>query len=142
MVTDLNRVKINHDYQDKVVWTAEEGGLFFVKSAYQVLELFIPSERSQSMEMLWEIKVVPNALMLAWKVLKGKIPTRVNLHRRGIVLPSSMCPLCNQEEETVNRLFVECKVAYKVCVMVSKWVGVQVVYSNDMKHHLLQFTLP
>jgi len=53
-----------------------------------------------------------------------------------------MCPLCNQEEETINHLFVECKVAYKVWLMVSKWVGVQVVYSNDMKQHLLQFVMP
>ena len=37
LVIDLNRVRINQDYLDKVVWATEEGDLFYVKSAYQVL---------------------------------------------------------------------------------------------------------
>jgi len=41
--------------------------------------LSTPFESSQAMETLWEIKAIPNALMLAWRILKGKIPTKTNL---------------------------------------------------------------
>lgn len=77
---------IQQDSQDRIVWAAEEGGVFSVKSAYRALQMFTLSDSSQAMEILWDIKVVPNALMLAWRVLEGKVPTRTNLHRRGVSL--------------------------------------------------------
>jgi len=67
---------------------------------------------------------------------------RMNLVRRGVILPSSICPLCNQAEEMVHHLFVECKIAYQVWSMVSKWAGIQMVYNYDLIYHLLRFLLP
>jgi len=52
-----------------------------------------------------------------------------------------MRPLCDLVEETISHLFVECKIAFQVWLMVSKWVGKQSVYHSDMKHHLLQIGL-
>jgi len=80
--------------------------------------------------------------MLAWKILKGNVPTRVSLSRKGLSLPSLMCPLCNQADETIYHLFVECNIAYLVWSMVSRWMGLQGTYHNDLKHHLVQFYLP
>lgn len=53
----------------------------------------------------------------------------------------TMCPLCNQFEETIHHLFVECKIAYQVWMMVARWVGTHVVYHNNLKFHLLPFNL-
>ena len=139
--TDLSEGVLQQGGQDRVVWNGEEGGVFSVKSAYCALVSLAPSERCQATELLWDIKVTPNALMLAWRIVKGKMPTRVNLHRRGIILPSLLCPLCNQSEESVTHLFGECTIAFKVWSMISTWVGLKTVYHKDLKQHLLHFTL-
>jgi len=83
------------DSRDRVVWLVEEGGNYSVKSAYEVLQKSTPSVYSLAMDSLWDIKALPNALALAWRILKGKVSTRMDLIRRGIILPSTMCPLCN-----------------------------------------------
>jgi len=120
-----------------VVWANEEGGVFTVKSSYCALYKSMPSESSQEMDLLWDIKFIPNYLTLAWMILKGKILTRANLRRRGISLTSLLCPLCNQEEESINHLFGECMIAFQVWSMTSNWVGLKTVHHYDMKQHLL-----
>jgi len=79
LITDLNSSNIKQESHDRVIWATEDGVVFSVKSTYRALQTSTLSSRSQAMEMLWNIKVVPNALMLAWRVLKGKVPTRTNL---------------------------------------------------------------
>lgn len=101
-ITSLNRFEqffAQKDSQDKIVWLGQEDGLFFVRSSYDVLKSFIPLEPCLTLESLWDIKVLLNALFLAWRILKGKLSTRMNLSKRGVNLLSLLCPLCNQVEE-------------------------------------------
>jgi len=100
--------------QDKIVWLAQEDGLFSVRSSYEALKSSSPLESYLVMESLWDIKVLPNALFLVWRILRGKLPTSMNLSRRGVILSSLLCPLCNQAEETIQHLFVECEIAFQV----------------------------
>jgi len=95
----MNNLKPKKDLYDKVVWLAQEDSMFSVKSTYDALQSSVHPGPCSAMETSWDIKVLSNALSLAWSVLKGKIPTRVNLFRRGVSLPSLLCPLCNQVEE-------------------------------------------
>ena len=90
------------------------GGIYFLKSTYDNLEKVNPSVCCLAMETLWEIKAPPNFLTLSWKIIKGKTPTMMNLLRRGIILTSYLCPLCNQVDESTIHLFMECEVAYHV----------------------------
>jgi len=110
--SDLNMGVIQQGSKDKVVWDAEEGGEFSVKSAYGALHLCTPSESDQAMKVLCDIKVIPNVLTLAWRILKGRVPTRDNLRRKGVTLTSLLCPLSNEEEETVSHLFGVCVVSF------------------------------
>jgi len=59
----------------------------------------------------WKCKVVPSALVTTWRVLKNKLVTKANLEKRGITVVSSMCSLCEVEEETSTHLFFECRFA-------------------------------
>ena len=135
--SELNNIKPQKDSHDKVVWLAQEDGQFSVKSSYDVLQCSTHPDFCLAMETLWDIKVLTNALSLAWRILKGKIPTRVNLSRSGVSLPSLLCPLCNQLEESTKHLFMECVIAYQVWLMVSRCVGIHTAYHNDLKNHLL-----
>jgi len=45
-------------------------------------------------------KVVSIALVMAWRVLKNKLATKVNLERCEMTIASFMCSLCRVKEET------------------------------------------
>ncbi|GJS52860.1 pol polyprotein [Tanacetum coccineum] len=50
-----------------------------------------------------------------------KLPTRVNLSRRGVLLDSHLCPLCNAAMEDVQHVFFRCDVARVVLRKICRW---------------------
>ncbi|GJX42379.1 RNA-directed DNA polymerase, eukaryota [Tanacetum coccineum] len=54
--------------------------------------------------------------------LRGRLlPTRVNLSRRGVLLDSHLCPLCNAAMEDVQHVFFRCDVARVVLRKICRW---------------------
>ncbi|GJW81359.1 RNA-directed DNA polymerase, eukaryota, partial [Tanacetum coccineum] len=49
------------------------------------------------------------------------LPTRVNLSRRGVLLDSHLCPLCNAAMEDVQHVFFRCDVARVVLRIICRW---------------------
>jgi len=95
-VLDVNVEVLQQLLQDRLVWQADEEDIYLGKSAYEVLHYSINTEYILTLEALWEIKAIPNILLLAWRILKGKVSTRAKLIRRGVILPTTLCPLCNE----------------------------------------------
>ncbi|GKB75641.1 putative RNA-directed DNA polymerase, eukaryota, reverse transcriptase zinc-binding domain protein [Tanacetum coccineum] len=56
-----------------------------------------------------------------WRLLLDRLPTRHNLDVRGIDLDSTRCPVWDDNIETTQHLFVECKVAAEIWKMVLMW---------------------
>ncbi|KAL5166056.1 hypothetical protein HKD37_18G051090 [Glycine soja] len=69
-----------------------------------------------------------------------KLPTRDNLRRRHVELPSYNCPLCDQEEETVGHIMYSCR---KTCVLwweILRWVNRMGPFPLQPNCHFLQFS--
>lgn len=62
-----------------------------------------------------------------------RIPTRDLLTSRGIILPSLTCKLCGEEEESVEHLFLTCRVAATIWSKVSNWCRIQPIYAFSFK---------
>jgi len=69
------------------------------------------------------------------------MPTRQCLSRRGVLMNSMLCPLCQIEEESNQHIFLHCKYAQQVWSECFKWVGTSTVQHNDLKMHFLNFYL-
>jgi len=81
------------------------------------------------------------AQVCAWRVLLGKLPTRVNLVRRQVEMPSMLCPLCNNEDETIQHVLFECIVAQKMWDNCNIWIGIYSVRPNTTGSHFTSFYL-
>jgi len=64
-----------------------------VKSAYKFLVNQDIGPSDGVFKQLWQVKVLPNVLTTAWRFLLDRMPTRLNLIRRGVVVSSSICVL-------------------------------------------------
>jgi len=100
---------------------------YTVKSGYSILNCEDLMQISETFQVLWSLKVVPSALVCAWRLLLDRLPTRSNLARRGVQLESVQCPLCQEHVETAKHLFNTCSVARQVWDMCDRWVGNVVV---------------
>ena len=90
---------------------------------------------------LWQARAMPKALITAWRILLGRIPTSVNLLRRGVAVNSSICVLCRESEETSQHLFWECSFAQRVWSLCFRWIGVLFVQHKDLRCNFENFYL-
>ncbi|GJZ87100.1 RNA-directed DNA polymerase, eukaryota [Tanacetum coccineum] len=63
--------------------------------------------------------VLDNVLYVS--ITERWLPTRVNLSRRGVLLDSHLCPLCNAAMEDVQHVFFRCDVARVVLRKICRW---------------------
>ncbi|KAJ0860073.1 putative reverse transcriptase zinc-binding domain-containing protein [Helianthus annuus] len=59
---------------------------------------------------------------LVWRCISGRIPTRIELAKRGVQVGSVSCPFCGYMEETANHIFVTCITAKAIWWLVGVWL--------------------
>ena len=64
----------------------------------------------QDWKNLWKLKIPCKICLFLWKLLHNGLPTRMELNRRQIIV-NTKCVMCEQEEETLDHLFLKCPFA-------------------------------
>jgi hypothetical protein len=78
--------------------------------------------------------------ILAWRLLKDRLPNRSNLVRRGIVqVTGAICVAGCEIDESANHLFIHCDVFGSLWQHIRAWIGVEGVDSFSITDHFLQF---
>jgi len=126
---------------DSWIWKAGGFQTFAVNSAYIQVRKDKVGEFSPVYSKLWRCKVLPSALITAWRVMENKIATRANLERRGVVVENSLCCLCGKVEGSSSHLFSGCDFAWRVWSLCCEWLGVSFVIHKDPMVNFLQFRL-
>ncbi|GKB59883.1 RNA-directed DNA polymerase, eukaryota, reverse transcriptase zinc-binding domain protein [Tanacetum coccineum] len=104
---------------DRWYWTLDGSGEFSVASARKVIDDNRFSEVSNQTR--W-IKAVPIKVNIhVWKVRMDCLPTRLNISRRGIDIPSILCPVCGSVTESSSHLFFDCLVAKDNFRKICRW---------------------
>ena len=109
--------------QDHLIWRGDPKGMFTVKSTYSIMTNHVDT-RGCVFSSLWQAKAKPKVLTTAWRILLDKVSTRANIIRRGVIVNSTMCQLCNLAEETSLHLFIDCVFAQRVWSRCYRWIGV------------------
>nr|GEU66066.1 RNA-directed DNA polymerase, eukaryota [Tanacetum cinerariifolium] len=114
-LTDLNllmeSVSLSHS-SDRWICDLSGDAEFRVKEVRNFLDnLFLPSYADATR---W-VKYIPIKInVFVWRARRDFIPTRVNLSRRGILLESSLCPLCLSSEENIHHVLFGCGLAESI----------------------------
>ncbi|XP_076922106.1 uncharacterized protein LOC143583771 [Bidens hawaiensis] len=95
LIVELGHVSLT-DSQDRWIWSFGDMTDFTVKGVRKVIDDFILP--SWARKTIW-FKFLPRKVIIcAWRVLLKRLPMRVNLVSKGIDIPSSLCPICNDHE--------------------------------------------
>ncbi|XP_045822165.1 uncharacterized protein LOC123915058 [Trifolium pratense] len=71
-----------------------------------------------------------------WRLAKNILPTRSNLHKKGITL-DLLCPLCSSEEESSQHLFLKCDM-FKLTLFASH-LGSHIPIDIDLHDWILKW---
>lgn len=121
-------------------WVGDVSGVYSVRSAYACLteESLIASGFSDDqmaiLGRLWQSLALPKVISFSWQLLLDRVPTRVNLVRRGVILDEEMASsiLCGGDEESTLDLFMRCPFAQIVWYDVFRWLGWQLPMPPDL----------
>ncbi|GJR33753.1 retrotransposon protein, putative, ty1-copia subclass [Tanacetum coccineum] len=77
-------------------------------------------------------------VIFSWRARRDRLPTRVNLSCRGVLLDSHLCPLCNAAMEDVQHVFFRCDVAFSYKLSVGGiWIGKEHLFFLDLRCFVL-----
>ena len=67
------------------MWKAYQSGQYTVQSAYKLMTReAVEGERDRAFEELWNLKMPIKVAVFAWRLLRDRLPTKVNLYRRQV----------------------------------------------------------
>jgi hypothetical protein len=111
-----------------------------VRSAYLlVASIFSPATLLNDYEMrvlnnIWKSPAPSKVIAFSWKLLRNRIPTRVNLALRGVNVTggSLSCVHCHDREEVAQHLFILCDFASHVWKAIFRRLGIVIILPSNI----------
>jgi len=93
------------------------------------------------MENSANIPIPLKVFILAWRLLRDRLPTKLNLLNRGIIYVEDIsCSAGYGQVESVKHLFLHCDTFCTLWHQVRSWIGVSGVDHQRLCAHFVQFT--
>ncbi|GJR38484.1 RNA-directed DNA polymerase, eukaryota, reverse transcriptase zinc-binding domain protein [Tanacetum coccineum] len=107
------------DQIDTWQWSLDVAGGFSVASA----RVFVDDTtlEADSMATRWNCIIPIKVNVFLWRLHLNKLPSKVNLDRRGVQIDFILCQTCQLDVETVNHIFFNCEMAKYLWSLLAKW---------------------
>jgi len=136
----LDGVSVQANTIDKWQWDPDIHEGYTVRGAYQILTEAVTSTFDATRDLVWHKQVPLKVSIVAWRLLKDRLPTRSNLHKRGIVsIEGDTCVSGCGHAETASHLFLHCDVFGSLWQHIRSWIGVSGVDPLNLIDHFFQF---
>nr|GEY39661.1 reverse transcriptase domain, reverse transcriptase zinc-binding domain protein [Tanacetum cinerariifolium] len=114
----LSQVNINLNGMDTWNWELDDDSVFSVNKISSVVEAQCLNVGDANFEMAWNNLIPKKINIFAWRTVRGRLPVRVELDRKGIDLHSVLCPMCDNACESIDHGIVLCSEMIKVWSLV------------------------
>lgn len=109
--TETMTVQLDDEVRDTIVWAWESDGNFSTSSAYRAK--FWGRQVVPTADFTWKSKAPLRCRFFAWLALQNRCWTSDRLARHGLDHQEA-CPFCDQEEESINHILLDCVFAKEV----------------------------
>ncbi|KAK9050814.1 hypothetical protein SSX86_030213, partial [Deinandra increscens subsp. villosa] len=104
---------------DVWMWKEDANGVFSVRSAKELLYKSYNSIHLQTIN--WKVWVPLKCRIMVWRTIRDRLPTCVELAKRGVQLQSDSCIFCQSDQESSLHLFTACIYAHEVWNRLVDW---------------------
>jgi hypothetical protein len=105
-ISSLRKIR-SQEGQDILQWGNSTTGTFTIKEAYYLKAQFHLLPKNPIWHTIWKSHLWPKVSTFLWLLVQNRILTWDNLRKKGFIGPS-MCPLCMQQEESMEHLLNQC----------------------------------
>lgn len=121
---------------DSWKWKGDASGNFTVKSAKLVL--YSDLNPSSSLTIKWRGWVPLKCKIMVWRAVRDRLPTRIELMKRGVPIRDVSCVFCQSDQESALHLFSGCMFSLEIWNKVSSWCRLGQFFAFDVKD-ILEF---
>ncbi|WVZ83247.1 hypothetical protein U9M48_030415 [Paspalum notatum var. saurae] len=107
----VQQISLEPGRQDFFRWRWEPDGTYSAASAYKAC--FLGSTRFLGGDFIWRAKVPPKVKFFAWLAAQNRCWTADRRRRHGLQ-DDDRCALCDQDQENINHLLLQCVFAREV----------------------------
>ncbi|GKV24583.1 hypothetical protein SLEP1_g34176 [Rubroshorea leprosula] len=139
----LEGVRMKEGIRDRRVWKDENSGEYIVKKAYSLLDLEQRVLEKDFCKAIWNNLLPRKVSFFAWRFFLGRLPTKLNLERRGFQLERGINSYgkCREEVEDEGHVMLSCRFAYQVWMKCFNWWGYVVVLPKTIEEAYRQVAL-
>ena len=87
---------------------------------------------------LWKVKAPSKAAFFAWRLLRDRLPTKMNLHRKNVEINDPTCPFCKYKDEDATHLFFSCNNIMPLWWELVSWTNTSGPFPQIPRMHFLQ----
>ena len=136
---DVGGIRIQPRSRDEWVWKQDPTGQYTVKSAYLALRgNVIEGDDTADFEVLWKLRIPSKAAVFVWRLLRDRLPTKLNLRRRNVEINDLHCPFCRRSEEDAAHLFFHCSRITPIWGEALSWVNMLSVFPQHPRQNFSQ----
>ena len=113
-------IQLSDDRADRLCWKWTADKTFSTASAYQAF--FIGQHPVEGARLLRKARAPPKCKFFIWLVLHDRCWTAARRRRHGLQDDDS-CALCEQSQETIDHLLINCPFSRELWFNFASWVG-------------------
>ncbi|XP_045797669.1 uncharacterized protein LOC123891830 [Trifolium pratense] len=139
--TLLSNISLQAISLDRWQWQPDPDTGYTVRGAYQLLISHDLVTMDAADNLIWHPQVPLKVSILAWRLLRDRLPTRVNLVTRRVLSPTAhTCVFGCGEAESAHHLFISCDYVGSLWDLVRSWIDIPLVDFVSLRDHFIQFT--
>ncbi|GKV10561.1 hypothetical protein SLEP1_g21905 [Rubroshorea leprosula] len=140
MISRLNTKSLTKGRRDVWHWKHDQNGIYSASSGYQTLSRSFSSTRGVIFNKIWNPHIPTKVSAFSWLVTQDRIPSEVNLWRKGVLRDVSMimCKMCEEGDESTRHLFLHYHIANILWGRCCRWWGVEGVLAESCSEAFVQ----
>ena len=138
-LVDVAHVLIQPHRGDNWVWKADPNGQYSTQSAYNMLMGESTDENLDGVfDEVWKLKIPTKSSFFAWRLIRDRLSTKLNLRRRHVQINDLLCPFYRNNEEDAAHLFFSCNKIVPLWWESLSWVYISDTFPQNPREHFLQ----
>ena len=121
---DVGDNPIQPHRRDDWVWKTDPSGQYSIEE-----------NQDGVFDELWKLKISSKTCFFVWRIIRDRLPTKINLRRRHVEINDVLCPFCMNNEEDAVHLFFQCSKILPLWWESLSWVG---AFPQNPRQHFLQ----
>lgn len=87
---------------------------------------------------IWKLKIPNKVAFFVWRLMRDRLPTKLNLTRRNIDINDTLSPFCTEKEEDAGHLFFSCHRIRQIWWESLSWINMVGPFSQHPRQNFMQ----